>query len=122
MAEDLDAAQRTAALQVLAEEVLEELSCVDAQATIFKDSAAMDLDAGREVADEEENTRTAERLAHGWPSSSHDPTLPRDPGRFEKSFRWSSLLALALCTVRRVDRTRRGSTFSTCCACFRGAW
>ena len=86
LAEDLDAAQRTAALQLLAEEVLEELSCAGAHMTLFKDSAAMDLDAGREVADEEENVRTAERLAYGWPSRSDDATLSRHPGRFEKSF------------------------------------
>ena len=86
LAEDLDAAQRTAALQLLAEEVLEELSCAGAHATFFKDSAAMDLDAGHEVADEEENVRTAERLAYGWPSRSDDATVPRHPGRFEKSF------------------------------------
>ena len=38
MAGDLDVARRIAALQLLAEEVLEELSCVGAHAAIFKDS------------------------------------------------------------------------------------
>ena len=46
----------------------------------------MDVDAGREVADEEENARIAERLVRGWPSRADDATLPRHPGRFEKSF------------------------------------
>ena len=53
LAEDLDAAQRTAALQLLSEEVLEELSCVGVHGTIFRDSAPMDLDPEGAVADEE---------------------------------------------------------------------
>ena len=46
----------------------------------------MDLDSGRSVGDEEENLRTAERLAYGWPSRSDEATLPRQPGRFPKAF------------------------------------
>ena len=86
LAEDLDAAQRTAAVQLLAEEVQEELYCVGVHATIFKDSAPMDLDPESAVAEEAENLRTAERLAHGWPSRRDEATLPRQPGRLAKAF------------------------------------
>ena len=46
----------------------------------------MNLDPQSALADEEENVRTAERLAYGWPSRRDEATVPRQPGRMAKAF------------------------------------
>ena len=46
----------------------------------------MDLDPGREVADDDDAMRMAQHVAYGWPSRRDEPTLPRHPGRFAKAF------------------------------------
>ena len=46
----------------------------------------MDRDPGFEVGDEDENLRTAQSVAYGWPSRADEATVPRQPGRFTKSF------------------------------------
>ena len=73
------------ALEDLVDRVLEELVCVS---NAFGDTSrgAVAQGYGTTAVEDAETEEYAESLAYGWPAVHDEPTLPRAPGRFAKSF------------------------------------
>ena len=78
--------ERDVCLDMLAEEVLEELSVIAAQSNSLYESATADISEGcAAVEAEDEALRTAQLVAYGWSSRQDEPTAPRHPGRLVRS-------------------------------------